>query len=533
MKYNPLKNQHLRTTVVFSAFLAAFGFLQFYLYTDNESEKMHLPRFSAVEASFESRRPLTIPITIVTAASGNHACALEAFLYHIRRTMDLLQTDPEEDRRRAEERARLGREYLEMSPDLADIRKKKKTTLGNNSPPGARKAKVASSGDEDGKSGGDSYGDGGGEGVDQDVVEEKRAEAEHSRIRRNSRQHRRQMDASGSKARENVEEEGNANTPLDVGSDQSIVDMQHSTTTPIEESSSIPDYESNTSKEGGSAEIEFEIRPRLVVYNMGMGPTKRRKRSFQALIEAGYIDEPLDFDFQKYPEFWRLGTETRGEYGWKAGIIEEVAQRVLSSPPLPSTELPPADLRQQQPGSGPLSSTGTANSTTAAASASARHQQGIVLWLDSGDRISLPFLRWLPSFLLRNGMWSPQSQDDMLTWTHPGLLNYYHDSLDNYSPGETNCNGAAMAFDVRNRTVRDGIMREWVQCARTKDCIAPEGSSRSNHRQDQAALTYLVKRMGYGQELCHGMPDVFDVQVNQDRYCKEEIAAQPNRVVYT
>ncbi|KAG0377880.1 hypothetical protein BGX24_005267, partial [Mortierella sp. AD032] len=505
-----------------------------------ESEKIHLPRLSSVEASFESRRPLTIPITIVTAASGNHACALEAFLYHMQRTLDLLQTDPEEGRRRAEERARLGREYLEMSPDLADVRKTKKpTTLGNNAPSGARKAKVVNSGNDDGEGGGDSHSEGGrgrGGGVDQDVVEETKAEVEHTRIRRNSKQHRRQKDASDSSASEDVEEsdeprvEGHANTPLDAGSDQSIVDMQHSTTTattPIDESSSTPDYESNTSEGSDSAEIEFEIRPRLIVYNMGMGPTKSKKKLFQALVEAGYIDQPLDFDFQKYPDFWRLGTETRGEYGWKAGIIEEVAQRVLSSPPLPSTELLPADLRQQQPGS----STGTTNSTTV--TASARHQQGIVLWLDSGDRISLPFLRWLPSFLLQNGMWSPQSQDDMLTWTHPGLLKYYHDSLNNYSPGETNCNGAAMAFDVRNHTVRDGIMREWVQCARTKDCIAPEGSSRANHRQDQAALTYLVKRMGYGQELCHGMPDIFGVQVNQDRYCKVEINAQPDRVVYT
>ncbi|KAF9149044.1 hypothetical protein BG015_009182, partial [Linnemannia schmuckeri] len=202
-------------------------------------------------------------------------------------------------------------------------------------------------------------------------------------------------------------------------------------------------------------------------------------------------------------------------------------QRVLSTPPT-SGVLPPADLRQQHPGSPPPLSNPATNRTATGA----RHEQGIVLWLDSGDRVSTPFLRWLPSFLLQNGMWSPQSQDDMQTWTHPGLLEYFHDSIDNYAPGESNCNGAAMAFDVRNHTIRGGIMREWVECARIKDCIAPEGSSRANHRQDQAALTYLVKRMGYGQELCHGMPAVYGIQVNQDRYCNEEIAAQPDRVVY-
>ncbi|KAF9912910.1 hypothetical protein EC991_007522 [Linnemannia zychae] len=532
MKYNPLKKQYIKTTVVVLAGLTAFGFFQFYLYTDSESEKIHLPRLNAVEASFESRRPLTVPITIVTAASGNHACALEAFLYHMEKTLALLQTDPEEDRRRAEEKAQAGREYLEMSPDLDDIRKTKKpfTVVGKNGD--IRKAKVTNNDDNAG-AGGDSNGEGtvgaagGGGGEDQDMVEEKKAEAEHTRIRRSSRQqqHRRQLNADSIKSEDGEgggeDEVGeDANSPQNVESDQGIADLQHST--PDRQSSSR-----SSSEEGNSAEIKFEIRPRVVVYNMGMGPTKRKKRIFQALVEAGYIDQPLDFDFQKHPDFWRLGTETRGEYGWKAGIIEEVSQRILSTS---SPEMPPADLGQQLSGSGPFSSNTTNSSTST--EPKTHHQPGIVLWLDSGDRISLPFLRWLPSFLLQNGMWSPQSQDDMLTWTHPGLLDYYHDSLKNYSPGETNCNGAAMAFDVRNHTVRNGIMREWVHCARTKECIAPEGSSRANHRQDQAALTYLVKRMGYGKELCHGMPDVFDIQVNQDRFCKEEIAAEPNRVVY-
>ncbi|KAG0066687.1 hypothetical protein BGZ89_006986 [Linnemannia elongata] len=466
--YNPLKKQHLKTTVVFSAFLTAFGFLQFYLYTDNQ-----------------------------------------------------LETDPREGRRRGEERQRLSREYLEMSSDLEDIRPKKKVPVGKN--PGARKV----------------------------VKEEKEGAVVEVRRRssRNEQHSRRQLDEGSSEEDEDLgdaqddnevhdQEVGDANTPLEVGGDQTIEDLQQqqqsttTTTTPIDESSSsgnIPDRESLRAGEAGEYPIEFEIRPTVIVYNMGMGPAKSKKRRFHALVEAdGLIDETFDLDFKKYPDFWQLGTSTRGEYGWKAGIIEEVSQRVLASPP--SGILPPADLRHQHPESAPPLSNNnpTANTTTKGD----RHEQGIVLWLDSGDRISVPFLRWLPSFLLQNGMWSPQSQDDMETWTHPGLFNYYHDSLDNYDPKESNCNGAAMAFDVRNHTMRDGIMREWVQCARIKDCIAPEGSSRANHRQDQAALTYLVKRMGYGQELCHGMPDVYGIQVNQDRFCNEEIAAQPDRVVY-
>ncbi|KAF9121429.1 hypothetical protein BG015_005840, partial [Linnemannia schmuckeri] len=57
----------------------------------------------------------------------------------MKKTLDQLETDPREDRRRAEVRQRLAVEYLEMSPDLADIRPKpKKIPVGKN-PGGVRK----------------------------------------------------------------------------------------------------------------------------------------------------------------------------------------------------------------------------------------------------------------------------------------------------------------------------------------------------------------------------------------------------------
>ncbi|KAF9920022.1 hypothetical protein FBU30_010240 [Linnemannia zychae] len=490
--HNPLKRKYVKTTVVVSVFLAAFGFLQFYLYTTGreEDDRIGLPHFSAIEASFESRRPLTIPITIVTAASGNHACALEAYLYHMQDTLDQLHTDPREDQRRAEDRIKAGREYLETSPDLANIRKKNKgskpLTMGKNSPESDRKVKTNGEDHQE---------------TEQEVavVEEgKEIDMRRARslgnINSNHEVHRRQIEDNNNNSATN--DNGSENNDISQSTQDLLQQPPNAGTTLVHD-----DADHTTAN--SESEIKYEIRPTVVVYNMGMGPTKRKKRLFQALIEAGYIDQPFDFDFNKYPDFWRLGTSTRGEYGWKSGIIEEVTQRMLASPPSSSNK-----------------ATG------------GRHEQGIVLWLDSGDRISASFLRWLPSFLLQHGLWSPQSQDNMHTWTHPGLLSYYNDSLDNYAPEETNCNGAAMAFDVRNHTVRDGIMREWVQCARTKECIAPEGSSRANHRQDQAALTYLVKRMGYGHDLCYGMPEIYNIQVNQDRWCKSDVAAQPDRVVY-
>ncbi|KAF9914535.1 hypothetical protein BX616_008096 [Lobosporangium transversale] len=307
------------------------------------------------------------------------------------------------------------------------------------------------------------------------------------------------------------------------------------------------------SGDGGGSEIKqstgYEIRPRIVVYNMGMGPTKRKKRRFKALIEAGLIDEVIDFEFNNYPSFWQLDAETRGQYGWKVGMIEEISQRILTtaSASAPKNQpAPPVIAVAANPGSAsvPVSTPNPKLEMQGLSDISDKTYPGsptitiqpqnyepkIVLWLDSGNRISVAFLRWLPTFLKRYGLWTPESQGTMRDWTHQGLLQYYHDSWRSFAENETNCNGAVVAFDVHNTTIRDGIMKEWVNCARTKECIAPEGSSRENHRQDQAALTYLVKTMGYGDEVCHGFPNVFGVQVNQDRFCKEDIASNSFRV---
>jgi hypothetical protein len=60
------------------------------------------------------------------------------------------------------------------------------------------------------------------------------------------------------------------------------------------------------------------------------------------------------------------------------------------------------------------------------------------------------------------------------------------------------------------------IVVPWKRCALVKDCIAPPGSSRANHRQDQAVLSYLVHRGGY--RFATDEPADIAVQTKCDRW---------------
>lgn len=66
-----------------------------------------------------------------------------------------------------------------------------------------------------------------------------------------------------------------------------------------------------------------------------------------------------------------------------------------------------------------------------------------------------------------------------------------------------NLNGACVAFDPMNAKAR-GLAEEWALLAREQNIIAPPGSSRENHRQDQALLSVLAYRSGIvGDRLPH------------------------------
>jgi len=124
-----------------------------------------------------------------------------------------------------------------------------------------------------------------------------------------------------------------------------------------------------------------------------------------------------------------------------------------------------------------------------------------VLWTDAGS-----YFHALEPIADRirasRGLWVRRSSGTMRDWTHPAMFEFLQADAARFLEWP-NADATLIGFatghpsaDVRERVYRDVIV-PWKTCALAKDCIAPPGSSRRNHRQDQAVLSYLVHHAGY------------------------------------
>jgi hypothetical protein len=163
------------------------------------------------------------------------------------------------------------------------------------------------------------------------------------------------------------------------------------------------------------------------------------------------------FDWSRYPAFFDINVAA-GEYAWKPAAIWETTR----------------ELRQ-------------------------RGEGDLLLWCDAGNMIREP-LDPVWDTIHAQGVYSPISAGTVRKWTHPGMLDYMQISHRDPVLDAQPRNGAIIGFDLTNPSAR-AVLREWASLARCRDCIAPPGSSRENHRQDQALLTLLYYRFTGNQTL--------------------------------
>lgn len=157
------------------------------------------------------------------------------------------------------------------------------------------------------------------------------------------------------------------------------------------------------------------------------------------------------FDFSRFPDYFNIDIEA-GQYAWKPAAIWQTALTV---------------------------------------------REGPLLWCDAGNRLDGP-VGGLKSVIERQGVYSPISAGSVRKWTHPACLQYMNvpDSMLEMSPR----NGAIVGFDLSNIHAWE-VLEDWYRLAQIKECIAPEGSNRSNHRQDQAVLSVLYYRFTNNTDL--------------------------------
>jgi hypothetical protein len=162
------------------------------------------------------------------------------------------------------------------------------------------------------------------------------------------------------------------------------------------------------------------------------------------------------FDYSQYPPYLNININA-GEYAWKPVCLYDTCKELFCNDNNDNNE------KKQV------------------------ISDKVVMWMDSGNIINSK-LDILYNYILKNGIYSNSSAGDIKKWSHPKTIKYMKCDEKLYT--KQNKNAACMGYNYNYDWVKDFI-KEFYTLALIKDCIAPEGSNRDNHRQDQAIFTIL------------------------------------------
>ena len=176
----------------------------------------------------------------------------------------------------------------------------------------------------------------------------------------------------------------------------------------------------------------------IIIYNLGLDENKA-STILNICKKNDYIYKI--FDYNKYPSFFNININA-GEYAWKPAVIKEVSDEY----------------------------------------------KDIIFWLDAGCIVKNN-LFILKKFIEKNYIYSPMSKGVINDWTHIKTIQYLN--VDKKYYNSRNVSGGIIAFDNRIDWIKE-LINKWQKYSSIKECIAPDGSDRSNHRQDQSILTILL-----------------------------------------
>lgn len=197
----------------------------------------------------------------------------------------------------------------------------------------------------------------------------------------------------------------------------------------------------------------------ITIYDLGLLQNER-----EVLLNKFPEVKLIHFPFEKYPAYFNIKINA-GEYAWKPIIINE----------------------------------------------SLHEKKESIIWLDAGCFVH-DELWFYQIWVWFQGFYSPFSSGIIKDWTHPLTLQRM-----NAGQEISNCrnlSGGVVAASYQSQKARQ-LIGEWERNALDKMVIAPEGSSRLNHRQDQALLSVLFYTL-YRKVFFYGRQYGVKVQMDID-----------------
>ena len=224
----------------------------------------------------------------------------------------------------------------------------------------------------------------------------------------------------------------------------------------------------------------------VVIVDLGLSPEKKSllwqelktMHHVQGFMESRAQWYYRQFDFSHFPEWWSLSNRLiRGGYAWKVVSVVDVLME-------------------------------------------SKH---MVIWVDSGNRIHSDLSEDLHR-ALQHGFYSPSSGGSVRQWTFGSTRHFIqsHFNRTHLRHGKDMCTAGYMIINYNNQEVMNSLVLPLLQCAYTRKCISPYGSSRKNHRQEQSALSVLVHSMSIPMA-CDGY---YRTGMLYHRDCKEDCDQQ-------
>ena len=185
-----------------------------------------------------------------------------------------------------------------------------------------------------------------------------------------------------------------------------------------------------------SSILLYEKNIKVIIVDLGL--TKSEVKELKIKFKTMEIRK---FDYSKYPSYFDIKINA-GEYAWKPVIISNILNEFKCS----------------------------------------------IIWMDAGNIIVSP-LRTIKKILNYTGFHVSYSSLKILDTTHPETLKFL--KVSNETLNKQNIDASFVAVNYKFKNIKETIYK-WKKCALIKKCIAPRGSNRKNHRQDQAVLGILA-----------------------------------------